>query len=310
MTACDRKVAALDSSQKSVNRTARGAENLRPNFLIIGAAKCATTVLCRMLGEHPQVYIPPMKELYFFNDDDLFLRKGWPWYESLFIEGRDRPFRGEGTPLYTIRDLYPQVANRIADALPDAKLIYMVRHPLRQIESWWIQARANGTAYAPPDFNRAIRERFDWAVGPANYLYQLEAYQSRFDRNQILVQFYEDFCDDPSAVVRRCLDFIGGDVALAPDNTSMRVNVSDGKKVLDPRFDSFREKPVVRALKRLLPTKLKYYLIRKLFVRVSWQGRPQWDDSSRAMVIDAIGESTSKFLSEHDRPKDFWNLGQ
>src|SRR4051812_21992324 len=116
MTVCDREVRTLDSSQKVANRTARGAENLRPNFLVIGAAKCATSVLCRMLSEHPQIYIPPMKELYFFNDDDLFLRKGWPWYESLFMEGRDRPFRGEGTPLYTIRDEYPQVADRIAES--------------------------------------------------------------------------------------------------------------------------------------------------------------------------------------------------
>src|SRR4029077_6917057 len=110
-------------------------------------AKCATTVLCRILGEHPQVYVPPQKELYFFNDDDLFHRKGWPWYESQFIQGRERPFRGEGTPLYSMRDEYPLVADRIAESLPNVKLIYMVRHPLRQIESWWIQARANGNTY-------------------------------------------------------------------------------------------------------------------------------------------------------------------
>src|SRR4051812_13293797 len=135
MNLCDSEVGKLGKLQNGADSLAHARENQRPTFLVIGAAKCATTVLCRILGEHPQVYVPPAKELYFFNDDDLFHRKGWPWYESLFFAGRNQPFRGEGTPLYTMRDEYPQVVDRIADALPRAKLIYMVRHPLRQIES-------------------------------------------------------------------------------------------------------------------------------------------------------------------------------
>jgi hypothetical protein len=202
------------------------------------------------------------------------------------------------------------VAQRIAESLPNIKLIYMVRHPLRQIESMWIQERANGSAYVPSDFNRAIRERFDWLVQPAHYSYQLEPYAARFAENQLLIQFYEEFCKDPAGVVRRCLEFIGADVALAPENATIRVNVSDGKKVLNPWFDSFREKPAVRALKWILPTKLKYALTRKLFVNVPWQGRPTWDESTRAMVVDAIGESTRKFLLQHDKPADFWDLSQ
>jgi hypothetical protein len=289
---------------------ARGSECVRPNFLVIGAAKCATSTLCRLLSEHPHVYIPPIKELYFFSDDELFHRKGWSWYESQFFEGRNLPFRGEGTPLYTMRDRFPQVAFRIAEALPDVKLIYMVRHPLRQIESWWIQERANGNAHIPPDFNQAIRERFDWMVRPANYFHQLEAYQSRFDRDQILVQFYEDFCADPSGVVHRCLEFIGADVRLAPDNSTMHVNSSEGKRVLDPRFDTFRVNRIVRLLKWLVPAKVKFHMIRHLFMRVSWQGRPHWEDSTRAMVVAAIGESTRRFLSEHDRPDHFWDLNR
>jgi len=209
-----------------------------------------------------------------------------------------------------MRDRFPQVAERIANALPHVKLIYIVRHPLRQIESWWIQERANGNTNISPDFNQAIRERFDWMVRPADYLHQLEAYRSRFDRDQILVQFYEDYCDRPKTVVDRCLEFIGADIQLAPDNSSMHVNNSEGKRVLDPRFDAFRVKPMVRALKWLLPAKMKFHMIRHLFMRVNWKGRPQWQEATRAMVIDAIGDSTKRFLSEHDRPDDFWDISR
>lgn len=280
----------------------------RPNFLIIGAAKCATTTLCQMLSAHPQIFIAPGKETYFFTDERLFAKKGWSWYESLFVDGRNLPFRGEGTPFYSMRDEYPQVADRIAASLPDVKLIYMVRHPLRQIESWWMQARANGNTFAPPDFNRAIRDRFTWMVQPANYRRQLEPYLERFDQRQILVQFYEDFCSDPAAVLRRVLLFIGADGSRASEYAHLRTNISEGKRMLDPRFDELRQQPFVRTMKKLLPAGLKYYLIRKLFVRIPNTGRPNWDQETKAMVLDAIGESTRQFLSEQGRPQDYWEL--
>ena len=281
---------------------------LRPNFIVIGAAKCATSSLCRMLSEHPQVYFSPIKEPKFFCDDTLFTRKGWPWYESLFFEGRDSPFRGEGSTYYTMRERYPRTVERIANALPDVKLIYMVRHPLRQIESYWIQERANGCAFALPDFNQAIRERFDWITPPANYMYQLEPYLSRFSRDQILVQFFEDFCQDPVKVVGNCLAFIGAEADLAPQTLTPKENISDGKLLLDPRFDYLRDTSVVRALKWMLPAQLKRSLTRKLFVRVPWSGRPAWNESTRAMVIDKLAAPTREFLLEQGRTPDYWDF--
>lgn len=42
------------------------------DFLVIGAPKAGTTWLCNMLKEHPEIYIPPIKELCYFNNKSLY----------------------------------------------------------------------------------------------------------------------------------------------------------------------------------------------------------------------------------------------
>ncbi len=49
-------------------KTAR--RGLGPNFLGIGAPRCGTTWLHRMLREHPQVWLPPVKEVHYFDSID------------------------------------------------------------------------------------------------------------------------------------------------------------------------------------------------------------------------------------------------
>lgn len=42
------------------------------NFYLVGAAKAGTTSLCNYLGQHPQIYMSPVKELNFFADEVRF----------------------------------------------------------------------------------------------------------------------------------------------------------------------------------------------------------------------------------------------
>ena len=46
-----------------------------PNFMCIGAAKCATTSLYNILKQHPQIGLSSFKEPHFFDDHNNF-KKG------------------------------------------------------------------------------------------------------------------------------------------------------------------------------------------------------------------------------------------
>ena len=91
---------------------------MRPNFLIIGAMKCATTTLWETLRRHPQIFMDPEKELAFFSQDDRFAR-GWAWYEAKFSEANGKLAIGEATTSYTQKVIFPNASQRIAKHLPE-----------------------------------------------------------------------------------------------------------------------------------------------------------------------------------------------
>lgn len=112
-----------------------------PNFIIIGAQKAGTTSLLYYLNQHPQVERGIRKEIHFF---DFNYQKGENWYRAHF------PFRlfldedkvvGEATPHYLF---YPYTAKRIAEMIPDVKLIVLLRNPVKRAISHYFHSVGKG----------------------------------------------------------------------------------------------------------------------------------------------------------------------
>src|SRR5512145_3457050 len=83
----------------------------RPTYVGIGAQKCASTWLHRMLEAHPQVCVPAVKEVDFFS---YRYDRGYQWYERRLTTGSDgtvRTARGEISPSYFCE---PSVPERLA----------------------------------------------------------------------------------------------------------------------------------------------------------------------------------------------------
>jgi hypothetical protein len=180
---------------------------VRPDFLVIGAPKCATTSLCFCLGLHPQVFVSRPKETFFFSHDEVWAR-GWGWYESLFAGSGGALARGEGTTVYAQTATYPKALPRIAEHLPHARILYIVREPYSRLESHWIELHSQGLTTLP--FAEALRKEPE-LLDAARYGTQLEAYRAHFPDDRILVLFYEDYRERPHEVLERCFRFLGVD---------------------------------------------------------------------------------------------------
>ena len=112
-----------------------------PNFIIIGAAKAGTTALYWYLAEHPDVFMSPVKETFYFaygvdaagkllyGDPAVhrFPVKTLSAYEALFARANGALAIGEASPIYLE---CPQAAERIRAVIPDARLICSLRHPV------------------------------------------------------------------------------------------------------------------------------------------------------------------------------------
>jgi len=170
-----------------------------PNFLIIGAAKSGTTWLYEKLRRHPEVYMPRVKELYFFSRDGGE-GKTRGWYEKHF---ESAPAVGEATPAYMYNE---QVPRRIADLIPDVKLIACLRHPTDRVYSHYWMNRGLGEVDCA--FKDVVRERQDPYVRNGLYGEQLDRYLSYFDRDQLLILISEEVFSEPSASLNEICSFL------------------------------------------------------------------------------------------------------
>jgi Sulfotransferase domain len=197
-----------------------------PNLIVIGAAKCGTTSLHEYLDEHPQISMSREKELHFFVD-----RKNWgrglAWYESHF--DASARVRGESSPGYTAFPLYRGVPERMAETIPDAKLIYLVRDPVERIVSHYTHRTVNWPEM--PSLEKALADPHlrKWLVTPSRYWLQLEQYLARFPAEQILVVDSDELRAARVDVLARIFAFLRVDSAFRSQGFERTHNAATGR---------------------------------------------------------------------------------
>lgn len=184
-----------------------------PNLVVIGAQKCGTTSLHYYLNLHPQISMVGSKELNFFLVD-----RNWPlgvdWYRSHFT--RAAAVRGESSPGYTNHPWFPDVPQRMAAILPDARLIYLVRDPIQRIVSHYMHLQAMGTEDRSLDAALADISLTNRYFTRSLYHWQLQQYLSFYPLERILIVPAEDLLHRRRETLRRVFAFLGVD----PDFTS------------------------------------------------------------------------------------------
>ena len=245
----------------------RALRDLRPDFLVIGAPKAGTTALHAALAQHPDVFTTTPKEPKFWLCDeapppawcgpgDKHSQQEWVWraedYRDLFAGARPDQVRGESTPFY----LWSRGAHRrIAEALPEVRLVAVVRDPVDRADSKWMHLWSDGLE-PEHDFVTAFEREADrvqagwapfWRYGDlGRYGEQLAHLHRYVNPERILVLRYRDLVDHPRAAVDRVSRFLGireGLVDSIPRDNS-RSFVHPGWR---PRFVG----PVVRGGARL-----------------------------------------------------------
>ena len=197
-----------------------------PDFFILGAPKCGTTSLSNALSRHPDIYIPSIKEVGFFSNEENW-EKGIEWYESHFDLSNSESLVGEATPHYLHAPKAPQ---RIARVCPEARLIAMVRDPVERARSHYWFRRWHGTESRP--LRRAFEEeleRFpawdevDYLLPPGCYVKHLNRYTEHFGRDRLFVLPLSKLSFSPQDALSEVQRFLGipsYPLSLSKDNRS------------------------------------------------------------------------------------------
>ncbi|NEP17545.1 MAG: sulfotransferase domain-containing protein [Leptolyngbya sp. SIO4C1] len=176
-----------------------------PNFVIIGAMKCATTTLHEQLEAQPGIFMSEPKEPNFFSDDDQYQR-GLAWYRSLFAAAKSEDLCGESSTHYTKLPTYPSTVQRLQQHLPEVKVIYVMRHPIDRLISQyiheWSQKVISGS------LAQAVKQHPE-LVAYSSYSRQLRPYLETFGPDRVLPVFVEQLKQQPQAEFERICQFIG-----------------------------------------------------------------------------------------------------
>lgn len=166
-----------------------------PDFLIIGAAKSGTTTLYEYLCRHPQIFMSTPKEPEFFARDENYAR-GIKWYSSLFNNAQPDQLCGEASTIYTRAPQFTHTAARIAQHIPHAKLIYVMRHPVDRAYSHYVQriktAQNTKQKLQVDDTFEERIQRESFFIDSSNYILQLEHYLPLFPKESFLFLLMKD----------------------------------------------------------------------------------------------------------------------
>jgi len=236
----------------------------RPDFFIVGAPKAGTTALFHYLGQHPDVFVPRVKEPMFFGSDLEFLnsrRRSFEDYLSLFGDAGGARRIGEASTTYLYSEAAP---TEIRSFNPGARIIIVLRNPIDVMHAWHGECVVRGVEPIH-DFARALeaeplRRRgeglpgrrvlrqglyYRWIV---DFACHVSRYLRVFGPSRVHVEVFDDFVADPARCWQRTLAFLELDGSFAPDFTV----VNESRRVRSRRLHDFAAEPpaLVRAAAR------------------------------------------------------------
>ncbi len=144
----------------------------------------------RVARRPTEVWGVPVKEPHFFSQDWVWER-GVNWYRNLFVDAPAGSLAGESSTSYSDPRVHRSSCRADGGALiPDARLIYVVRHPIDRLRSDYVHSVGEARQVLPldealldPDCGHVARSMYDRVSSP---------FRRRFSREQILVVTFED----------------------------------------------------------------------------------------------------------------------
>jgi hypothetical protein len=195
------------------------------DLFIVGAQKSGTTALSKYLMGHPSVMIPEIKELHFFDNEDLdwekpdysILHRRFSVLDSTADTGCKARIWGEATPIYMF---WPYAMKRISEYNPNAKIAVCLRHPSYRAYSHWRMEYSRGREALPFDLaiseagRKRIRDSDPMSIRIYTYLErgfyseQVTSFSNLFSSRQVIYIRSDHLIQNPARVLKELAGFL------------------------------------------------------------------------------------------------------
>lgn len=254
-----------------------------PDFIIIGAMKSATSTLHDQLAAQPGFIMSEPKEPNFFSDEENW-KRGMGWYSGLFAAAKEGDLCGESSTHYSKLPRHPKVVERLAEHVPNAKFIYIMRHPVDRLVSHYIHEWTQRVLDVP--ISDALREH-QALRDFSKYSMQLQPYFETFGRDRVLPVFFNQLLTHPQDVLERSCKFLGYEGTPRWKQDLGASNVSAKRMRVSPLRDMIVNAPGLSWVrKNIIPPAVRDR------VKALWrmEKRPELTSAERARLVREFDE--------------------
>jgi Sulfotransferase domain len=294
-----------------------------PDFFIVGAPKCGTTSLATYLGEHPAIFMSPVKEPNYFCLDAPTRRyvTAPDEYSVLFAPAARWQACGEASTSYLFST---EAVPAILEANPRANIIAMVRNPLEMVVSYHDQKvfslqelelsfeaawrlspeRARGRMIAMQ--GHAPRYLDYCAIGRLGE--QIRRLKAWVPARQLHVIAFDDLRSEPRAVYRDALIFLG----IRPDERHHFPVMNSRKRRVSRGLTAFVRSPpppiswAKHAVQRAFPEHTRALGKRMKALNTRIMERKPLADWLRQEMVDAFRDDVALLGDLIDRDLSHW----
>lgn len=271
---------------------------MEPNFLYIGPDKSGSTWLYNIFYQHPECYVPRIKDIYFFNK---YYYRGIEWYLS-FFKGAESTHNAIGELshdyLFSIK-----TADRIRNDFPDIKLFATIRNPIDKIWSQYLFLRRSGVTRK--SFKKAVYEYPELTA--KNYYYKyLKNYIDKFRFEQFRIYLFDDFKKNNIKYIKNIFGFLN--IKYIPELDYNRDVLKTSKARLYYLSKVVKKcANLSRILKQeeLLGEIKQNRLINRLLYK-EYNNKPKMDDYIKKYITQMYRDDILKTSSLINRDLSFW----
>ncbi len=284
--------------------------SVKIDFIVPGFSKCGTTTLCALLDLHPDIYIPPIKEPWYFSHEKFETQHSC--YDEHYLAATEKQLKGDGSTDYS-GYLREEIAiQRIQENNPHCRFLFIARNPKARIESSYREMHHSGvtfglnTPYALSDCLKAypqmIKDTLFWE--------RICKYRYAFGDKAILVVFLEDLKSDQARILNQCFAHLGLDMANYSGAESINLNAGE-RKLYDTRpYRFLRTNQFTGKWLAKLKGPEQDRIFEPLGLRRSFGKKPlHWDSYSSEVFRQEVIPDSLKFLEFYGKQPNFWGLG-
>ncbi len=249
------KARVNDERSQGFERSFRG--NPQPDFFCVGAQKGGTSWLYQQLQSHPDFWMPPIKELHYFDKlgrtkaasprprDERDLRflqgiRNLGAQSHIDLENYGRLFEPKGSllsgdisPTYSM--LSDEMIERVIRYFPSLKVMFLARDPVDRAWSQLSMGVRVGmiSPFDETNVDEVIRNLLNPGVHSLSYPSKIVARWKRYVHPDCFrVYFFDDLERNPAELRRSILSFLGSDPSKPSGRLKADYNSDAGRKKL------------------------------------------------------------------------------